>query len=280
MSNPASNYQVRPHGAGSLIVTRPIVPAPLRKPDTAAVLTGPLLPHPSSPGPRSRKRSFPGPPPPAASRPGQPVPETSPGTACRNVGTGTVSGTIGTMATAPAYDNSVRIGYARVSTRTQDHQAQLDALAAAHCREIIVETASTRDDRPKLREALGKLQPGGALVIYKPRPGRPVHEGTAGAAGRPAARPRDQPAHPHRHLRRDPPPRRRHDRRQDAVHGRRDGRGDGTRPDPRAHPRRAARRRVPRPAWRPPRRRQRRRLWPSPAPGRPAASRSPPSPAI
>jgi len=28
--------------------------------------------------------------------------------------------------TAPAvYDNSVRIGYARVSTRTQDHQAQL-----------------------------------------------------------------------------------------------------------------------------------------------------------
>jgi hypothetical protein len=40
MSNPASNYQARPHGAGSLIVTRPIVPAPLRKPDTAAVLTG------------------------------------------------------------------------------------------------------------------------------------------------------------------------------------------------------------------------------------------------
>ncbi len=41
--------------------------------------------------------------------------------------------------------NSVRIGYARVSIRAQDHQAQLDALAAAHCREIIVETASTRD---------------------------------------------------------------------------------------------------------------------------------------
>ena len=58
MSNPASNYQARPHGAGSLIVTRPIVPAPLRKPDTAAVLTGPLLPHPSSPGPRSRNVPF------------------------------------------------------------------------------------------------------------------------------------------------------------------------------------------------------------------------------
>jgi hypothetical protein len=32
-----------------------------------------------------------------------------------------------------------------VSTRVPDHQAQLDALAAAHCREIVVETASTRD---------------------------------------------------------------------------------------------------------------------------------------
>src|SRR6266700_1053507 len=116
----------------------------------------------------SHNRPFPGPPPPAAARPGQPVPETSPGTACRGAGTGTVSGTIGTMTTAPAYDNSVRIGYARVSTRTQEHQAQLHALAAAHCREIIVETASTRGDRPKLREALGKLQAGDTLVIYKP----------------------------------------------------------------------------------------------------------------
>ena len=34
--------------------------------------------------------------------------------------------------TIPAtYSNTVRIGYARVSARTQDHQLQLDALAAA-----------------------------------------------------------------------------------------------------------------------------------------------------
>jgi len=72
------------------------------------------------------------------------------------------------MTTAPVYDNSVRIGYARVSTRAQEHQAQLDALAVAHCREVIVETASTRGDRPRLREALGKLQAGDTLVIYKP----------------------------------------------------------------------------------------------------------------
>ena len=72
------------------------------------------------------------------------------------------------MSTVPACDNGVRIGCARVSTWAQEHQAQLDALAAAHCREIIVETASTRGDRPKLREALGKLQAGDTLVIYKP----------------------------------------------------------------------------------------------------------------
>jgi DNA invertase Pin-like site-specific DNA recombinase len=66
------------------------------------------------------------------------------------------------------FDNSVRIGYARVSTRAQDHQAQLDALAAAHCREVIVETASTRDARPKLAASLGTLRPGDTLVIYKP----------------------------------------------------------------------------------------------------------------
>lgn len=66
------------------------------------------------------------------------------------------------------YDNSVRIGYARVSTRTQDHQAQLDALASAHCRQVIVETASTRTDRPELRRALELLHVGDTLVIYKP----------------------------------------------------------------------------------------------------------------
>jgi DNA invertase Pin-like site-specific DNA recombinase len=101
-------------------------------------------------------------------RPGQPVPETSPGTACRNAAIGTVSGTIGSMTTAPAYTNTVRIGYARVSGRTQDHQLQLDALDEADCREVIVETASTRSERPKLRATLHRLKPGDTLVIYKP----------------------------------------------------------------------------------------------------------------
>ena len=61
----------------------------------------------------------------------------------------------------------IRRNNARVSTRAQEHQAQLDALAAAHCREIITETAA-RGDRPSLREAFGRLQAGDTLVIYKP----------------------------------------------------------------------------------------------------------------
>jgi len=43
------------------------------------------------------KTAVSGTPPPVAARPGQPVPETSPRTACGNAGTGTVSGTIGTV---------------------------------------------------------------------------------------------------------------------------------------------------------------------------------------
>jgi DNA invertase Pin-like site-specific DNA recombinase len=45
---------------------------------------------------------------------------------------------------------------------------QLDALADADCREVIVETASTRGGRPKLRAVLDALKPGDTLVIYKP----------------------------------------------------------------------------------------------------------------
>lgn len=71
-------------------------------------------------------------------------------------------------AAAASYTNTVRIGYARVSDRSQDHQLQLDALAAADCREVIVETASTRGDRPKLQTTLDMLKPGDTLVIYKP----------------------------------------------------------------------------------------------------------------
>jgi DNA invertase Pin-like site-specific DNA recombinase/DNA-binding CsgD family transcriptional regulator len=111
----------------------------------------------------SWNRSFTGQPLPSPPSPGPPVPETSPETAYRDGR----AGTVGTMTATPAYGD-VRIGYARVSTRAQEHRAQFDALAAAHCREIIVETASTRGGGPKLHETLGQLQAGDTLVIYKP----------------------------------------------------------------------------------------------------------------
>ena len=77
------------------------------------------------------------------------------------------------MDAAPlVHTNAVRIGYARISLASQDHQLQLDALAAAYCREVLVETASTRGERPKLRATLAMLKPGDTLVVYS-RTGSP-----------------------------------------------------------------------------------------------------------
>ena len=56
----------------------------------------------------------------------------------------------------------------RIIRPSSNHQAQLDALGSAHCREIVVETASTRGERPKLHAILERVQPGDTLVIYKP----------------------------------------------------------------------------------------------------------------
>jgi DNA invertase Pin-like site-specific DNA recombinase len=64
--------------------------------------------------------------------------------------------------------NSVRIGYARVSRNTQLHRMQMSALTAASCREIVTETESTRNDRPKLVATLDGMKPEDTLVIYKP----------------------------------------------------------------------------------------------------------------
>jgi len=64
----------------------------------------------------------------------------------------------------------MRIGYARVSTDKQVHDAQIDALRAAGCDRVFTETASgARKDRPVLREALDYLRPGGqdTLVVHK-----------------------------------------------------------------------------------------------------------------
>jgi DNA invertase Pin-like site-specific DNA recombinase len=60
------------------------------------------------------------------------------------------------------------IGYARVSTHDQHPELQLDALRAAHCSEIFVETASgAAAERPQLRAAIEAARPGDTLAVWK-----------------------------------------------------------------------------------------------------------------
>ncbi len=62
------------------------------------------------------------------------------------------------------------IGYARVSTASQDEAAQVAALKAAGCEQVFSERVSTRvpdKDRAQLQACLAALQPGDELVIAK-----------------------------------------------------------------------------------------------------------------
>jgi DNA invertase Pin-like site-specific DNA recombinase len=62
----------------------------------------------------------------------------------------------------------LRIGYARVSTREQSFDLQVDALRAAGCDKIYSEAASgARAERPVLDELLRNIRPGDVLVIWK-----------------------------------------------------------------------------------------------------------------
>ncbi|MBG6226686.1 DNA invertase Pin-like site-specific DNA recombinase [Arthrobacter sp. CAN_A2] len=70
------------------------------------------------------------------------------------------------------------IGYARVSTRDQNPQLQLDALTAAGAARIFTDTATgTNINRPQLTAALEYLNPGDVLVVWKlDRLGRSVRD--------------------------------------------------------------------------------------------------------
>ncbi|MBV9132035.1 MAG: recombinase family protein [Chloroflexi bacterium] len=60
------------------------------------------------------------------------------------------------------------LGYARVSTTDQNPDLQLDALKAASCYRVFVDTASgALDDRPQLAKVLDQLRPGDTLVVWK-----------------------------------------------------------------------------------------------------------------
>jgi DNA invertase Pin-like site-specific DNA recombinase len=63
---------------------------------------------------------------------------------------------------------SMKLGYARVSTRDQQAHLQHDALRAVGCERIFTEVASgARTDRPVLAELLAHVRPGDVVVVWK-----------------------------------------------------------------------------------------------------------------
>jgi DNA invertase Pin-like site-specific DNA recombinase len=59
-------------------------------------------------------------------------------------------------------------GYARVSTRDQNHAAQIAELKAAACEQVFEEKVSgARSDRPQLARALRKIGAGDVLVVTR-----------------------------------------------------------------------------------------------------------------
>jgi DNA invertase Pin-like site-specific DNA recombinase len=63
----------------------------------------------------------------------------------------------------------MRYGYARVSSKAQDHAAQVEALKAAGCERIFSEKASGKstDGRPEFKKLLKALVPGDVVVVTK-----------------------------------------------------------------------------------------------------------------
>lgn len=61
----------------------------------------------------------------------------------------------------------MKIGYARVSTRDQNLDMQIEALTKAGCEKIFSEKKSGKDDnRMQLQECINYLRSGDTLVVY------------------------------------------------------------------------------------------------------------------
>lgn len=71
----------------------------------------------------------------------------------------------------------MKYGYARVSTKDQNLELQIDALEKYGCQKIYSEKAKgAKADRPKWQELLNQIESGDTLVIWKlDRMGRSLH---------------------------------------------------------------------------------------------------------
>lgn len=60
------------------------------------------------------------------------------------------------------------VGYSRCSSKSQNHESQIDALERAGCERIFVETSSgTRADRPQLAELLAFVRSGDQICVQR-----------------------------------------------------------------------------------------------------------------
>ncbi len=64
--------------------------------------------------------------------------------------------------------NFIKIGYARVSTREQNLDLQIDALKSSGCEKIFTDKVSgAKEERPGLKQALGYARKGDIIVVWK-----------------------------------------------------------------------------------------------------------------
>ncbi|WP_433381431.1 recombinase family protein [Streptosporangium sp. CA-115845] len=82
------------------------------------------------------------------------------------------------LAAFPAVRSEIRIGYARVSTRGQSLDRQIDALTTAGCRKIFADKKSGKNaQRPELAACHAFLSAGDTLVVPElARYGRSLHD--------------------------------------------------------------------------------------------------------
>ena len=63
----------------------------------------------------------------------------------------------------------MRYGYARVSSRSQDYKAQVEALKGADCQKIYSEKASGKNtkDRPEFNRLMNAIKPGDTVIVFR-----------------------------------------------------------------------------------------------------------------